>query len=142
MGDSYDFSNLRGGAGAVNVVAGRANTGGNRIDNRGGVYAGGNMDVLQPAGLLRDLDLLNEVLVGMRLTAAERDTAARELGTVGGLAASGDANPERALSHMRRFVETLKEAGATVDAGARLLEPLTRICRWLGPAGAAILALL
>ena len=53
---------------------------------------------------------------------------------------SGDTTA--AGRHLRSFTANLKEAGALATAGVALAESIAKIAHWLGPLGAAALALL
>jgi hypothetical protein len=75
----------------------------------------------------------------VRFTGDERADAQRQPGAARAAVENG---PDQAVAPLRRFTEILKGAGALAAAGAALVEPLTRIGRWLGPVGAAVLQLL
>jgi hypothetical protein len=122
MGDNYRFRDVTSGAGAINI--GR------------GTQVGGDLTVSVGA----DLEMLSRALEELRLTATERQQAGHALHGAKGAAAAGDQ--AGVGGHMRRFTEVLKDAGALAGAGATLIDALTRIGRWLGPVGAAVLALL
>ncbi|HEV2782987.1 MAG TPA: hypothetical protein VGX25_26675 [Actinophytocola sp.] len=144
MGDNYRFRDVTGGAGGINIGDGNVSVGGDyqdnrswqRIDNRGGIYAGGDLSV----SLGQDLELLTRALAELRLTPAERQRAGRALDEARVAAAAHDQ--AGIGGHLRRFTEALKDAGALASAGGSVVEALTRIGRWLGPVGAALLALL
>jgi hypothetical protein len=141
MGDTYRVGDV-GGSGQVNIGRGGRNSQNNSrhttIDNRGGTYVGGNVTAAPPE-LLNDLDALGAVLKRLRLTGDERADAERQLVAA---RAAVEKGPDQAAVPLRRFTEILKGAGALASAGAALVEPLTRIGRWLGPLGAAVLQLL
>jgi hypothetical protein len=90
--------------------------------------------------LAGDIDALGAALRGLPLTEAGRAEAARQLAAFH--AAADREDKPRASTHLSRFTKVLKDAGALAAAGASLIEPLTRIGRWLGPLGAAVLTLL
>ncbi|WP_436492917.1 hypothetical protein [Actinokineospora sp. HUAS TT18] len=129
--------------------SGNINVGGNyhqdnrsyrqNIDNRGGMYAGRDMVVQLPPGLLRDLDHLDAVLGSLRLTDQERSAATAALGQV--RQAAGQ-DQQATGGHLQRFTRVLVNAGAVAQAGTSLTDAITRIAQWLGPVGAAVLALL
>lgn len=144
MGDNYHFRDVTTGTGGVNIGRGNVNAGRDhqdnrtwqRIDNRGGTFAGGDITVSLDA----DLESLGRALEELRLTAAERERAARALE---GAKAAAAAKDQAGLGgNLRRFTEVLKDAGGLAGAGATVIDALTRIGRWLGPIGAAVLALL
>lgn len=141
MGDTYRVGDV-GGSGQVSIGRGGRNHQDNSthhtIDNRGGTYVGGNVTAAPPE-LLNDLDALGAMLEQLRLTGDERAEAESQLGAA---RAAVEKGPDQAAAPMRRFTEILKGAGALAAAGAALVEPLTRIGRWLGPVGAAVLQLL
>jgi hypothetical protein len=145
MGNEYRFRDVTGGAGGVNIGDGNISVGGDyrdnrswqRIDNRGGTYAGRDLTAPSLGG---DLELLARAIKELRLTATERERAARELNEAKAAAAANDR--AKVGSHVRRFTEVLKDAGALATAGNSLIDTITRIGRWLGPVGAAVLALL
>lgn len=126
------------GGGQVNIGSGNTNVGRDAIDNRGGVLAGGDVTIT----LASDLDALTAALDGLRLTSEERAGAVRELAGLRSSAVGERPDRQRAGEHLRRFTGLLRDAGALAAAGAALVEPLTRIARWLGPVGAAVLSLL
>jgi hypothetical protein len=149
MGNEYRFRDIHGGAGPVNIGDGNISVGGDyqdnrtrqRIDNRNGVYAGRDLTVSAPS-LSADLDLLVRALEQLRLTESERDLVARELDAARTAVSEPQSDPATVGGHVRRVTELLSNAGALATAGATLIDPLTRIGRWLGPVGAAVLALL
>ncbi|MEU6781097.1 hypothetical protein ABZ912_18005 [Nonomuraea angiospora] len=49
---------------------------------------------------------------------------------------------EQAGHHLQELASGLERAGAPADAGATLIDALSRIAQWLGPLGAGVLALL
>ncbi|CRK60592.1 hypothetical protein [Alloactinosynnema sp. L-07] len=130
--------------------SGNINVGGNyhqdnrtwhqNVDNRGGVYAGRDMVVQVPPELLRDLDHLSGLLGKLRLSEQERSAAASALGQA--RQAADQADPEGVGNHLHRFTRALVNAGAVAQAGTSLTDAIGRIATWLGPVGAAVLALL
>ncbi|OLF19019.1 hypothetical protein [Actinophytocola xanthii] len=135
-----EFRDLRTGGGQVNIGSGNTNVGGDhvdrRVDNRGGVFAGRDL-VLTPAS---DTQSLADALATLRLTEAERAEALTALEAF--RAAAGTPDRGKAGEHLRRFTAVLRDTGALASAGAALVDPLTRLGRWLGPVGASVLALL
>ncbi len=130
-----------GGGGQVNIGSGNTNVGGDQIDNRGGTFAGRDLTVERPT-LASDIAALGTLLDQLRLTESERAEAARELAGFREAADGREPDREQAGTHMRRFTTLLRDAGALAGASATLVEPIIRIGRWLGPIGAAVLALL
>jgi len=130
MGDNFRFRDVTGGAGGVNIGRGNISAGRDYQDNR-------SWQITVPD---RDLELLTAAIEELRLTAGERQQAAQALHGAKDAAAAGDR--AGVGGHVRRFTEVLKDAGALAGAGATLVDALTRIGRWLGPVGAAVLALL
>ena len=132
MGNNYRFRDVHGGAGGVNIGDGNRAAGRDYQDNRSWHTTVQSLD--------EDLERLTTALDGLRLSASERQQAALALHGAKGAAASGDQ--AEVGGHVRRFTEVLRDAGALAGAGATLIDALTRIGRWLGPVGAAVLALL
>lgn len=132
MGNNYRFRDVRGGAGGVNIGDGNISAGRDYQDNRSWHIT------VQSLG--RDLELLTTAIEELRLTSGERQQAAHALHGARGAAAAGDQ--AGVGGHVRRFTEVLKDAGTLAGAGSSLIDALTRIGRWLGPVGAAVLALL
>lgn len=85
-----------------------------------------------------DVEALGTALRGLRLADPQRAEAAAALDAFRG------ALPDKPVAgeQLGRFTRVLRDAAALATAGAALVEPLTRIGRWLGPFGAAVLALL
>lgn len=118
-----DFNNITiNGGGQVNLGTGNTNVGRDQV-------------VVTLAG---DIDALGAALRELRLSDEQRAAASAALA---GFRASVQ-DKRTASAHLGRFTKVLKDAGALAAAGAKLIEPLTRIGRWLGPLGAAVLALL
>lgn len=139
----YRFRDAQGGAGGVTI--GDASAGSDYHDNRsrqhpgnrGGVNAGRDLTVGRPS-LGQDLELLSQALAELRLTTAERKQAARQLHAARN---ATDANDRARIGgHLHSFAELLNNAGALATAGTSVVDALTRIGRWLGPLGAAVLA--
>jgi hypothetical protein len=146
MGDNYRFRDITTGAGGVNIGTGNRagrdyhdNSHRQHIDNRGGVYAGRDLTITNPT-LDKDFELLARAIEGLRLTMVERKQAEQELHGAKAAATAGDQ--AKVGGHVRRFTEVLRDAGALAGASTSLVDALTRIGRWLGPVGAAVLALL
>lgn len=116
------------------------NHGGNQVVGVGDVrVSGGNRDQqgLDPE-VVQALTELRAGLTGLRLTAAERDAAAADLGD---LERAGDGGPQ-AADAFGTFVDRLRGAGALADAGSDFVDAARRVARWLGPLAAGAAALL
>ena len=92
--------------------------------------------------VLAELATLREALAGLRLTEAERSSAERDLAALEEAVDRPDPDPTTAGRHLQSFTANLKEAGALATAGVALAESIAKIAHWLGPLGAAALALL
>lgn len=120
-----EFNNITVSGGQVNLGTGNTNVGRDQVT----------------VSLTGDIDALGVALETLPLTDLQRAEASRALAAFQA-AATGTPNKQTASSHLSRFTTVLRDAGALAKAGAALIEPLTRIGRWLGPVGAAILTLL
>lgn len=118
-----EFNNITVNGGQVNLGTGNTNVGRDQVT----------------VTLTGDIDALGAALETLPLTDLQRAEASRALAA---FQATAPTNKQTATSHLRRFTTVLRDAGALATAGAALIEPLTRIGRWLGPIGAAVLTLL
>jgi hypothetical protein len=133
-------------------VQGPVQTGDGTQFNAGGhqYVAGGHQNIVGgdqvvhdsvPQDIIEAVTALHKVLKEMRLTAAERDRAERDLAAIEG--AMRRKPDTRAVSrHLQSFATGLKEAGALASAGTSLAMLIEKIARWLGPLGAAVHAVL
>lgn len=121
-----EFNNVTVNGGQVNLGTGNTNVGRDQVT----------------VTLTGDIDALGAALETLPLTDLQRAEASRALAAFQAAAATSSPNKQTATSHLRRFTTVLRDAGALATAGAALIEPLTRIGRWLGPIGAAVLTLL
>lgn len=71
-----------------------------------------------------------------------RDHVLNDVAAVEEAIAGGAPAPQEVAGRLDRVTRALSRAGALAAAGAGLVGPLTTLGRWLGPAGAAVLALL
>lgn len=118
-----DFRNITiTGGGQINLGSGNTNVGRDQV----------------VATLTGDLDALDAALRGLRMTDTQRTEAVRALDAFRGAV----QDKPTASEHLQRFTRVLRDAGALATAGTALVEPLKRIGQWLGPLGAAVLALL
>lgn len=85
---------------------------------------------------------LRQALEELRLTAAERDRAERDLAALQQAVEQPEPDRPEAGRRLHTLTEGLKEAGALATAGSSLVESLVKLATWLGPLGAAVLALL
>ena len=92
--------------------------------------------------VLAELAGLRNALAGLRLTEAERSSAEQDLAAMREAVDRPDPDTTAAGRHLRSFTANLKEAGALATAGVALAESIAKIAHWLGPLGAAALALL
>src|SRR5918995_1455616 len=92
--------------------------------------------------VLGELTGLREALAGLRLTEAERSSAEQDLAAMREAVDRPDPDTTAAGRHLQSFTANLKEAGALATAGVALAESIAKIAHWLGPLGAAALALL
>ena len=134
--DHYRFGNVQGpvqtGDG-VQYTAGRDQY----VAGRDQVIAQG-----QGAEVLAELSSLREALAGLRLTEAERASADQDLQAMRDAVDRPDPDKGAASRHLQSFTSGLKEAGALATTGVTLAESIAKIAHWLGPLGAAVLALL
>jgi hypothetical protein len=96
----------------------------------------------QAGEVLAELAGLREALAGLRLTEAERSSAEQDLEAMKEAIDRPDPDTTAAGRHLQSFTANLKEAGALATAGVALAESIAKIAHWLGPLGAAALALL
>ena len=92
--------------------------------------------------VLAELAGLREALAGLRLTAAERAAAERDLEAVEQAVRRPEPDTAAASRHLQSFTAALKDAGALAAAGVAVAEPIAKIAHWLGPLAAGVLALL
>jgi hypothetical protein len=116
------------------------NVGRDQYSAHGDQYVSGRDQIVHPDGatVAGELAALRAELAELRLTAAERRAVEQDVAAIE--AAAGD-EPDRPTiaRHLDSVVATLQRAGALAAAGAGLIEPLTRLARWLGPLGASVL---
>ena len=127
MGDQFSFGTVHG---PVNAGSGTQ-------------YVAGRDQVIgAPAEVVAELTRLRRSLDDLRLTGAERQAADRELAAAE--EAIRRAEPDRAAagSHLSRFVQGLKDAGALATAGTAFVQSIHSLATWIGPLGAGIIALL
>jgi hypothetical protein len=108
-------------------------------------YVAGRDQVIaqgQAGEVLAELSSLGEVLAGLRLTEAERARADQDLQAMRDAVDRPDPDKGAASRHLQSFTTGLKDAGALATAGVTLAESIAKIAHWLGPLGAAVLALL
>src|SRR4029453_11056221 len=108
-------------------------------------YVAGRDQVIaqgQAGEVLAELSSLGEALAGLRLTQAERSSADQDLQAMRDAVARPDPDKGAASRHLQSFTTGLKDAGALATAGVTLAESIAKIAHWLGPLGAAVLALL
>jgi hypothetical protein len=96
----------------------------------------------QAGEVLAELSSLGDALAGLRLTEAERSRADQDLQAMRDAVDRPDPDKGVASRHLQSFTSGLKEAGALATAGVTLAESIAKIAHWLGPLGAAVLALL
>lgn len=108
-------------------------------------YVAGRDQVIargQAGEVLAELSSLGEALAGLRLTQAERSSADQDLQAMRDAVDRPDPDKGAASRHLQSFTTGLKDAGALATAGVTLAESIAKIAHWLGPLGAAVLALL
>jgi hypothetical protein len=117
-------------AGTINNVAGNQSISGGQI----GVLS--NADALAILRELRaELDASEVSAPASEAGAVELDAAEREL-------TKEAPRPHVIAEHLERFTKIATAAGAAVSAGTKLGKSLAALARWLGPAGAALAAML
>jgi hypothetical protein len=134
MGDQFSFGTVHG---PVNAGSGTQNIAG------GDQYIADRDQVIgAPAEVVAELARLRRSLDELRLTGTQRQAADRELAAAE--EAIRRAEPDRAAagSHLSRFVQGLKDAGALATAGTAVLQSIHALATWIGPVGAGIIALL
>jgi hypothetical protein len=92
--------------------------------------------------VIAELACLRQALKELRLTSGERDRAERELTAIEGAMDSREPDTTAVEGHLQSFTAGLKEAGALASAGTSLAMSIGTIAHWLGPLGAAVIALL
>jgi hypothetical protein len=108
---------------------------------RGDQYVAGHDQTVHTASaaVANELVALRGAVAELRLTAPERQAVEEDLASME--AATGDdADRPTVARHLESLTTTLQRAGALAAAGAGLVDPLTRLARWLGPLGASVLA--
>jgi hypothetical protein len=141
--DEYRFGNIQGpvqtGDGAQ-YTAGR-----DQYVAHGDQNVAGRDQVVHAATsreVLAELANLRQALAELRLTAAERADAERDLTAMETAVRNPEPDTTAAGSHLHSFAAGLRDAGALASAGTSLAESIGKIAQWLGPLGAAALALL
>ncbi|WP_219517205.1 DUF5955 family protein [Nonomuraea ceibae] len=136
-GETFRFGDVRG---PVNAGSGNLNIHGHQQIAGRDLRTGPATD---PATALRaDLDTLRRALDDLRLTPAEHHTAETELTALEHEAAQPSPDPGRMGRHLQTFTTTLEHAGALAGAGLAVIQAITAIATWLGPAGHQALSLL
>ena len=134
MGDRFSFGTVHG---PVNAGSGTQN-----IAGRDQYVAGRDQIIGAPAQVLADLVELRRALDELRLTGPEREAADRELSAAEEAVRKPEPDRAAAGSHLSRFVQGLKDAGALATAGTAFLQSIHALANWIGPVGAGIVALL
>src|SRR4029453_19461067 len=91
---------------------------------------------------LAELPARGEALAGLRLTQAERSSADQDLQAMRDAVDRPDPDKGAASRHLQSFTTGLKDAGALATPGRSLAEARAKMAHWLGPLGAAVLAVL
>lgn len=85
---------------------------------------------------------LRSAVAQVELPPRVREQVLAEAGAVERELAAGAPDRQQSAGRLERLTKALAGCGALASAGAALVEPLTTLGRWLGPAGAAVLSLL
>jgi hypothetical protein len=119
------------------------NVGGDQYVSHGHQYVAGRDQIVHPdaATVATELAALREALAELRLTAAERQAVEQDVAAMEA-AADDDGETDRpaVARHLESLTATLQRAGVLAAASVGLVEPLSRLARWLGPLGTAVLA--
>jgi hypothetical protein len=83
---------------------------------------------------------LREALAELRLTAAERRAVEQDVAAMEAAADDDETDRPAVARHLESLTATLQRAGALAAASVGLVEPLSRLARWLGPLGTTVLA--
>lgn len=116
------------------------NVGGDQNVSHGDQYVAGRDQIVHPdaATVATELAALREALAELRLTAAERQAVEQDVAAME--AAADDETDRPAVArHLESLTATLQRAGALAAASVGLVEPLSRLARWLGPLGTTVL---
>ncbi|MGW0480641.1 DUF5955 family protein [Nonomuraea sp. NPDC003214] len=132
-GETFRFGDVRG---PVNAGSGNLNIHGHQQ------IAGRDLHTDPATALRADLGTLRRALDELRLTPAEHRTAETELTALEHEAAQPSPDPGRMGRHLQAFTTTLEHAGALAGAGLAVIQAITAIATWLGPAGHQALSLL
>jgi hypothetical protein len=133
MSETFRFGNV---SGPVNAGSGNLNVGSGSQYVAGGDVSVGNSLGADPTASAA-LEALRQELAGLRLTNAERETAAGQLEAVATATDKGEA-----AQHLGSFVSGLKQAGALASAGSSFAASIAKLATWIGPLAAGVVALL
>jgi hypothetical protein len=104
--------------------------------------AGRDQTIGAPPQVLAGLTELHRALDELRLTGAERKAADQQLAAAEDAVRRPEPDRTAAGSHLTRFAQGLKDAGALATAGTALVQSLRTLATWAGPAAAGLIALL
>jgi hypothetical protein len=106
--------------------------------NYGGQY--GSLVTAEEAGrAVRDL---RDALAGLPLDGTTAAAARAQVAEIDAAVRGPTPDKPRTASTLGRLIRLLTDAGSLATAGAALVGPLQALAGWLGPHGAALLALL
>ena len=90
----------------------------------------------------RDLGLLRDAVEALNLPQPVREAAGRAVQQAEEEMARPEPERGKVAHALEEITGNLTRAGSLVSAGARVVEPLYRLAKWLGPAGQVLLGLL
>ena len=117
-------------AGTINNVAGDQ------------IISGGQTGVFSNADALTALRALRAELGASEVSPRASEAGAIELDAAEHELKNDAPRPHVVADHLERFTKIATAAGAAVSAGSKLGTSLLALAHWLGPAGAALAALL
>jgi hypothetical protein len=118
------------------------NVGGDQYVSHGDQYVAGRDQIVHPdaATVATELAALREALAELRLSAAERQAVEQDVAAMEAAVDDDETDRPAVARHLDSLTATLQRAGALAAASVGLVEPLSRLARWLGPLGATVLA--
>jgi phage-related tail protein len=88
------------------------------------------------------LAIVQRAAEGMRLTQDERQSVESDLAAIEACAQSTRPDARSLGDRLERLTSTIKATGELASEGSSLVDAITKLARWIGPAAAGVLALL
>jgi hypothetical protein len=105
-------------------------------------YGDQNAYIAAPPEVLDALRQVARHIGDLPLTPNDQTAARRDLQSLDQQMSTGQASPEHVSGRLSRILATARNAGAVITATSNLGSAITRIAKWLGPAGATLIGFL